>query len=114
MPTQKSNIINALRMLNTQNLFSKDDLSIVIPALVFMAEKFNWESYSLMKKYGNNWKKISVGLAQVLFQGDEGAESDLRALHSEYYTMRGLSSGMSLFLDKLTLNMKQEDIKRKA
>ncbi|OPZ18340.1 MAG: hypothetical protein BWZ05_00871 [Bacteroidetes bacterium ADurb.BinA245] len=114
MPTQKANIINALRMLNTQKLLTKDDLSIVIPALVFMAEKFNWNAFGLMKKYGNNWKEISIGLGQLLFQGDVGAEKDLSELNSEYYTIHGLSSGMSLFLDKLTLNMEQKDIKRKA
>jgi hypothetical protein len=101
-------------MLNTQKLFTRDDLSFVIPALVFMAEKFNWKAFSLMKKYGNNWKEISIGLGQLLFQGDKGAESDLRTLHSEYFTMHGLSSGMMLFLDKLTLNMEQEDIKKKT
>ena len=99
-------------MLNTQKLFTRDDLSMVIPALVFMAEKFNWNAFSLMKKYGNNWKEISLGLGQLLFQGDEGAEKDLRALHSEYFTIHGLSSGMSLFLDKLVLNMEQEDIEK--
>ena len=114
MATQKSNIMTAVRMLNTQKLFTGDDLSMVIPALIFMAEKFNWNAFGLMKKYGNNWKEISIGLARVLFRGDEGAESDLRALHGEYFTIHGLSSGMSLFLDKLTLNMEQEDIKRKA
>ena len=114
MPTQKSNIMTAVKMLNTQKLFTGDDLSFVIPALVFMAEKFNWNAFSLMKKYGNNWKEISIGLGQLLFQGDESAESDLRALHGEYFTIHGLSSGMSLVLDKLTLNMEQKDIKRKV
>jgi len=114
MATQKTNVTNAIRMLNTQKLFTGDDLSMAIPALVFMAEKFNWNAFGLMKKYGKNWKEISIGLGQLLFQGDESAESDLRALHSEYFTIHGLSSGMSLVLDKLTLNMEQKDIKRKA
>lgn len=114
MATQKRSIINALRMLNTQKLFTGDDLSFIIPALVFMAEKFNWNAFGLMTKYGNNWKEISIGLGQLLFQGDEGAEKDLRTLHSEYYTIHGLSSGILIFLDKLTLGMEQEDAKRKA
>jgi hypothetical protein len=112
MATKKRNIINAIRMLNTQKSFSQDELSSIIPILVLMAEKYNWNTFGLLKKYGNNWKEISLGLGKLLFQGDKEAENDLRTLHGEYFTIRGMSSGLLIGLDEFTKDLEQEDIER--
>lgn len=112
MATKKSNIINRIKMLNTPKSFSQDDLSFIIPLLVLMAERYNWNTFDLLKKYGNNWKEISLGLGKLLFQGDKSAENDLRTLHSEYFTIRGLSSGLLIGLDEFTKDLEQEDIER--
>ena len=112
MATQKSNIIDALRMLNTQKSFTQGELSSIIPILVLMAERYNWNTFGLLKKYGNNWKEISLVLGKLLFQGDKSAENDLRVLHSEYFTIHGLSSGLLIGLDEFTKDLEQEDIER--
>lgn len=42
MTTQKpATVTTSIRMLNTKKIFYEDDLIVVIPVLVYMAEKFN-------------------------------------------------------------------------